>query len=128
MGWWLFDDEVNCPIVDFIGHLETIDFDVQYIMNLINDNKVILDYYVENGEYWQVNTFGSSLKRVLYNNSLDGELGIRSLADIYRNAKDVSDIDVQRWTSELYDSDFRLFGYDKGKVDDNLRHDIGAMS
>merc|ERR1712154_75205 len=115
-NWWVMDRESGCVTVDFIAHLERIDFDVQFVLNLIPNNARIVEYFVDNGEYWTVNTFGSTLKRIVF----AGE-GVDSLTDIYRVASEETGIDVASLVGELYAHDFRLFGYDESKIENNLK-------
>ena len=118
--WWLFNSFENCPIVDFIGHLEYIEYDIHFIINLINDNEKIMKYYISNGEYWKINTYGTNIKKILYNNTQNDGLNIFSLTDIFKLSTNITGIDVKRWTAELYEFDFTLFGYDINKIENNL--------
>ena len=80
-----------------------------------------MDYYIDNGEYWKTNTYGSTIKSIMYNNSnANDEYIINSLSDIYKYAKEFTGIDTQKWISQLYEGDFNLLGYDKSKIENNL--------
>ena len=121
--WWIFNNRESCPIVDFIGHLEHIEYDIHFIINLINDNENIMKYYIENGEYWHINTYGVNIKKMLYNNTkqdIDG-FNINSLTDIFKLATNMTGIDCKRWAAELYEFDFKLLGYDINKIEHNLQ-------
>ena len=118
--WWLFNNELNCPIVDFIGNLENIEDDIEHIINLIPNNRVIMEYYIANGEYWKVNTYGTNIKRILYDNAVNDGLRVESLSDIFLVSANMTGINVKRWASELYQVDFELFGYDMNRIENNL--------
>eukprot|EP01084_Bolivina_argentea_P212772 361603_1 len=121
-NWYLFNIEYECPVVDFIGHIEHIKKDMKYLINLLH-NKLISNYYQKemHSKYWKVNVFGSSLKAILFDSDgFNDGLYINSLTDIYEWTFMLTKINVKQFVYELYQVDFTLFGYNPKFVEHNL--------
>ena len=126
---FIFDFDY-CPKVDYIATLETIDIDILFLLYIINSDELNDYYYNKNRrEFWQINTFGVSVKEKILKFSIndysvdnngniivDNSNGAPNISTIYNTLTDKNGIEnAIKW----FWDDLILFGIDPNKLEKN---------
>jgi hypothetical protein len=93
---FLFSEEDDCPVFDFLGRVEYFDDDMRRVLHHLNATKM-LDYLDSiGGKIIQANSWGADKKKLLVG-------GLR---------KEYSTPQIIHRVAANYASDFQLLGYD----------------
>ena len=122
-------DSIYCPTVDYIANLETIDDDLEFLLFILNSPE-LNEYYITNGEFWNVNVFGGSSKtKYIKFHSGDYQLDSNkriivhekenqaTITDVYNSLENTQQ--TQNFVIDWFLADFLLLGYNMSTLDNN---------